>query len=57
MKNVIKQAHNCDKKKVYLTEEKARRAAVEEQRTFGGFRKRPYRCPCCGGWHLTSRQR
>lgn len=44
----------CGRKERYPTEEKALGQATLYQ-LFGAPALRAYRCPFCGGWHLTSR--
>ena len=43
----------CFGKKTYPTQTKAISAAIGSSRTFGKP-MRPYRCPVCKKWHLTS---
>jgi hypothetical protein len=38
----------CGRKKAYATEELAMSAGNK-------WHQRPYECPCCGKWHLTSK--
>lgn len=46
--------YGCANKKLYHTWQKAKSVARLRMRAECGFFLRPYRCPYCGGWHLTS---
>jgi len=43
----------CIDKKAYITELEALHWAIHDSRKYGGSMK-PYKCPYCGRYHLTS---
>lgn len=45
----------CLSKRRYRSESSALRAAINSSKSFGQM-MRTYRCPVCGGWHLTSQE-